>query len=152
MKRTIIAVLFMPIIFCSCNNGIIKSGVSLNADSLNTAFSLKVNETVYSGEMRTGEGNNLTLALNSPDEVSGLVITINENEIITEFENVSMPLMQQENVLMQLKRALSVLRTADGFVNTPEGYELKNADFSAVIDSQGNLKWIKVKHGEFYFK
>ena len=152
MKRIIVAVLFLPIIFCSCNNGIIKSGVSLNVNSLNTAFSLKVNETIYAGEMRIDENNSLTLTMNSPNEVSGFVITINENEILTEFENVSLTLAERDNVLMQLKKALNALRTADGFVNTPEGYELKNADFSAVLDSQGNLKWLKVKQGEFYFK
>ncbi len=151
MKRIIAIVLFIPIIFSSCNNGIIKSGVSLNVNSLNTAFSLKVKDVIYSGEMKSGENGILTLSLGSPDEVNGLVITVNGNETVTQFDKIRLSVSNEDNAVSQLYKAVEVLRTAEDFTNTSDGYELKNDDFSAVLDSQGKLKWLKVNNGEFYF-
>lgn len=152
MKRIIAIVLFILIIFSSCNNGIIKSGVSLNVNSLNTAFSLKVKDVVYSGEMKSDENGALTLMLTSPDDVNGLVISVNGNETVTQFDKIRLPVSSDDNVFSQLYKAVEALRTAKEFTHTPDGFELKNDDFSAVLDLQGNLKWLKVSKGEFYFK
>lgn len=151
MKRIIATVLFILIIFSSCDNGIIKSGVSLNVNSLNTAFSLKVKDVVYSGEMKVVENNILTLTFSSPEEVEGLIIAANSNETVTEFENICLTATSEDNAVSQLYKAVETLRTAKEFTHTPDGFELKNDDFSAVLDSQGNLKWMKVNNGEFYF-
>ena len=152
MKRIIATVLFIPIIFSSCNNGITKSGVSLNVNSLNTAFSLKVNETIYAGEMKADESNGLCLTFSSPEEVSGFVVRASENETVAEFDNVKLPPAKEDNAVSQLYRAVSALKTAENLSPVNDGYEYKNEAFSAVLDSQGKLKWLKVKQGEFYFK
>lgn len=151
MKRIIAIVLFILIIFSSCDNGIIKSGVSLNINSLNTAFSLKVKDVVYSGEMKSDENGALTLMLTSPDDVNGLVISVNGNETVTQFDKIRLPVSSEDNAVSQLYKAVETLRTAKEFTHTPDGFELKNDDFSAVLDSQGNLIWLKVNNGEFYF-
>ncbi|MBP3327935.1 MAG: hypothetical protein J6L91_03395 [Clostridia bacterium] len=151
MKRFIAIVLFILIIFSSCDNGIIKNGVSLNVNSLNTAFSLKVKDVVYSGEMKSDKNGALTLLLNSPDDINGLVISVNGNETVTQFDKIRLPVSSDDNAFSQLYKAVEALRTAKEFTHTPDGFELKNDDFGAVLDSQGNLKWMKVNNGEFYF-
>ena len=151
MKRIIATVLFILIIFSSCDNGIIKSGVSLNVNSLNTAFSLKVKDVVYSGEIKSGENGALTMMLTSPDDVNGLVISVNGNETVTQFDKIRLPVSSDNNAFSQLYKAVEALRTAKDFTHTPDGFELRNDDFSVVLDSQGNLIWLKVNNGEFYF-
>ena len=102
--------------------------------------------------MKSDENGALTLMLTSPDDVNGLVISVNGNETVTQFNKIRLPVSSDDNVFSQLYKAVEALRTAKEFTHTPDGFELKNDDFSAVLDLQGNLKWLKVSKGEFYFK
>lgn len=151
MKRCICIVLFITIFFTSCNKGNVENGVSLNVSSLNTAFSLKLNDVVYSGEMIIKENNVLKLTFLYPEEVSGLIILADEETILSTLEGVSLYVSKEGNTVAQLYEAVALLEKPQSFIKITEGYEFKNDRFTAVLDSQGNLKWLELQRGEFHF-
>ncbi len=153
MKRIIYVMLIPLFLFCSCNEKMSESSVSMNPDSLNTAFSLKLKDVIYSGNIKLNDDNSLNIALNFPEEVDGISFVINDDDFTTTFEEtVIQRTSSSENVFSRLYDALKTLRTEIHYTEITDGYEYKTDSFKAILDNKCNLKWIKMNDAEFYFR
>lgn len=152
MKRVLFGVLLIVLIFCSCNEGIEKSSVSLNLNSLNTAFSLRLNDETYSGDMKITDSGDIELAINTPEAISGITFIAGEDTIKSVYgeTSITQESIDINNVFSQLYCAINELKSA-AFAQTKEGFEYNSSSFTAGLDSEGNLIYIKTQNGEFNF-
>lgn len=154
MKRVIVSILFIVLILCSCSNGVVKSDVLLNEDSLNTAFSLKTKGVIYSGEIKVNNNDEIELMFNKPETISGISFIITENSIKGMSGDVSVFSSDviTDTVFSELFNAVKILRTAEEIYKSSDGlYEYKHELFKVELDSEGKIITLTTKNGEFYF-
>lgn len=124
----------------------------MNYDSLNTAFSLKINDVIYTGKVKSTTDNSLSVLFDSPDEVKGIVLSIDENSMESSYNEIKISAEPEKpGVFRCFYKAVSVLRTGVILRPSDDGYEYTNEEFRAIFDSAGDIKWLKLPEGEFYF-
>ncbi len=137
----------------SCEKNDVKGSVSLNLDSLNTAFSLEMKNSLYKGHM-TFDGNELiTMTFDFPQDIKGLTFEITGESVSVIYENInsSQPKSNLENVFFDLYNGVMLLKNNKEFTQNGEFYEYNGNQITAEIDKNGNVLLLSGSYFSFEF-
>ena len=153
MKRFLILLLSVTLLFSSCKSKEVKSSISLNPDSLNTAFSLNLNDEKYEGIIKIAQNNSMEITLSKPESISGISFTVSENSVVTTYEGIVLNHsdLPVKNVFSEFLQTVEKLKTVTEY--TPENgfYKYSSDSFCAMLDARGNIVNLNLKNGEFTF-
>lgn len=153
MKRFLILLLSVTLLFSSCKSEDVKSSISLNSDSLNTAFSLNLSDEKYEGIIKVTQNNSMEITLNTPESISGISFTVSANSVDTTFEGIVIKYsdLPVKNVFSEFFQSVEKLKSVTEY--TPENgfYKYSSNSFSAMIDARGNIVNLNFNNAEFTF-
>ncbi len=148
MKRVFLLLLPIIFIFSSCKSEDVKSSISLNLDSLNTAFSL--NDESFEGTMKLNESNEICVVLSSPEIINGLTFTVSADSVKSTYDGVAVS-QNSVGIFSEFYDAIQILKSATNFTPKDGFYEFSSDDFNALLDARGNLISLQTENGNFKF-
>ncbi len=149
MKRLVIALCLILVLFASCNTKNVKTGISLNRDSLNTGFSLKLKDTVYSGVMYYSEKNEYVFEFNEPEYIKGIIFSASDNKVSVTVDGVTSVCENPavKPVICELTDSLEKITTKTEFAVKGELFEYSDGEILITLDKNCNL--VKIKNNIF---
>ncbi len=151
MKRIILILLSTVFIFTSCDKKDVKSGVCLNLSSLNTAFSLIVDESEFKGNLKI-ENTKMTFLLNYPENVSGISFEITGENVSVICDNIKInQSFDVNNIFLSFYNCINDLKNAQDFVKKNGFYEYSGNSYFAKLDEKGDIISLKSKNYVFSF-
>ena len=151
MKKVLPLILVVVLLLSSCKSGNVKSGIYLNPDSLNTAFSL--NEGIYKGTIKV-ENDNLIITINYPETIKDVNFIVSDNTVSSVYGDISVVQndLKVKGVFNELYNCYKKLSVVSEFKIKDDFLEYTDNDFSAILDYDGNLLSIEFKKSKFNFK
>ncbi len=148
LRRLVSVLILIVFTFSGCGQDVIKSGVRMNVDSLNTAFILKFNDKSYKGNI-SYKNNRFEFDFTHPQEISGIKFFVYENTFGAGFDDITTEFVfSEKKQIVAICNALESLLAVEKFEYVNNRFEYKNALFKALIDQYGNLLLIKTKDAE----